>query len=189
MPPQENGATLRLALTCVVAVCLTWLLHEGGHWAMGRFLGYPMAMTLNTAFPLANEVRFEDSMWISAAGPIVTLIQAVVACVLIVIWTTLRRDWALHALPFLLVCCYMRLLASVVGIFLKPNDETRISLDLGWSKSTLPLLVVGFLAILLGIAWQKLRPRFYFVSNCLLWIMVTSSLIIILDNLFKPRIF
>lgn len=53
---------------------LTYVLHEAGHWAMGRLLGYDMWVTLNGAGLNTGTYR---EPWhrqaVTAAGPLVTL--------------------------------------------------------------------------------------------------------------------
>lgn len=59
----------------ILITIATYLLHEGGHWAMGEILGYDMWVNINSAGLARGEYRAEwHAQLVSAAGPIVTLI-------------------------------------------------------------------------------------------------------------------
>src|SRR3712207_75554 len=113
--PQKNDpayrANARYVAITAGAVVFSWLLHEWAHWAMGQALGYDMAMTLNKSYPVP--ARYSGAghyAVVSAAGPAVTLLEALVDYVL------LRQRWRLLLYPFLFTCLYMRLFALVISI-------------------------------------------------------------------------
>jgi hypothetical protein len=165
-----------------LAVAASWFFHELAHWATGTFLGYNMAMTLNTAYPLnGTYLSTAHAQLIDAAGPLLTLTEAVL------IFFIMRKREATLLYPFLFTCFYMRLLATIISL-LNPNDEARISQSLGIGTFTLPLLVTAFLFVLLyktaagyGIS-KKLN------SSALLLIMLFSSLIVLSDQFLKLRL-
>ena len=62
--------SLKYIAYSLIAVILTFLMHEFTHWVMGELLGYEMIMTLNIAYPAKLSY---DKDWhytlISAVGP------------------------------------------------------------------------------------------------------------------------
>lgn len=164
-------------LLLIGAVAVTWLVHEGAHWLAGTALGHAMTFNLNSVSPTAP-VSLRDQLIIAAAGPVVTLIQGVVAFLLI-----LRRD-SLAAYAFLFFAALMRVMAAGISLF-NPNDEARVSLDLGLGQWTLPLLVSGLLVTLTVIASRRLRIGWK--TNLLTYLVCTVALsaVVGLDMVLK----
>ena len=97
-------------------------------------------MTLNNAYskgPLPND---RDQQLISAAGPLLTLCEAVLVFFLM----KYRRIILLY--PFLFTCFYMRFFAGLISI-LNANDEARISMALGIGKFMLPAVMATLLCL------------------------------------------
>ena len=182
MTPAENSqqVNLRYVLITVVAVFVTWEVHELAHWFTGKAFGYPMAMTLNTAYSL-NGTTPRDAQVISAAGPLMTILQAVLLFML------MRGRERAFLYPFLLTCLYCRLLAALVSI-INPNDEARISTYLGIGKFTLPVAVSALLFVVVFKISRSYRfsSRFNFI-NVLLILFLTSA-IILCDQFFHLRL-
>jgi hypothetical protein len=161
-------------ITAAVAVFLTFLLHEGAHWATGELLGNEMAMTLNVAYPIS---RAYIAPWhatvVAAAGPLVTLIQAVVAYAI-----SVRRK-STAAYLFLLAAVVMRVLALGVNVIARPQDEAKVSLALGLGPLALPLVMCGVLIALAGSASRRngYSRRFNAISTVAM--IVFSSVIIL----------
>lgn len=106
---------------------------------MGEILGYDMWVNINSAGLARGEYRAEwHGQLVSAAGPIVTLVQAVIAFILV------RKRKAIAAFGFLFAALMMRGVAMAVSLN-NPNDEARISEWLGLGPWTLHILVVGIL--------------------------------------------
>jgi hypothetical protein len=76
-----------------------------------------------------------------AAGPLVTIVQGIVAYVVV------RRSASLKAFAFLYAAAFMRMVAALVSV-MHPNDEARLSMYFGLGKWTLPLLVAAGLIVL-----------------------------------------
>jgi hypothetical protein len=156
----------------VLATLLTTVVHETAHWAMGSALGHRMAMSFNEAHAVSGAgVPALDAMLITAAGPAVTVLQALVAYALI-----RSRRWRL-AYPFLFAAWFMRFAAACVSLS-HPNDEARLSLDLLGGMWWLPAAVVlGLLALLwsatrrLGIGW-KTNLACYLICSVLTAVIV-----------------
>ena len=147
--------TLRSVPLLLLIFLMTFVIHEGAHWAMGEALGYDMEVSINRAGPVSAEPTPFHAMLISAAGPVVTFLQAVIALILI------GRTQAVFWFLTLFSAFFMRVMAFGVS-FLNYNDEARISLFLGWHWWLLPLLVVSTLLLLtiqgsrkLGLGWKS----------------------------------
>lgn len=158
-----------------VVAFVTFGLHEGAHWLAGIALGHDMVVSLNGSHATASTTAL-DGMLISAAGPVVTLIQGILALVLV------RMFNSLTAYAFLFFAAFMRLMAAGVSV-LNPNDEARISLYFGLGPWTLPLLMVAILGVMTVIGSRHLRLSW--PTNVLAWLTasVAASAIVGLDML------
>lgn len=134
-----------LALVAVAS----YLVHEAAHWLVGATLGYPVSYGINSVIPGAA-MTVTDHLWMSAAGPAVTVALALVAFVV-----AMRRD-SLIAYAVLYFALFMRVIAAGVSVF-NLNDEARISDLLGWGPWALPSIVVLVLLIPTVIASRHLR--------------------------------
>lgn len=161
----------------LVAGFVTFALHEGGHWLAATLLGHEAFYGLNSA-GARGAVGVTDQMIISAAGPAVTVVQALVA-----LWLVRARTSA-AAWAFLFQAAFMRLMATGVSLF-NPNDEARISEWLGWGMWTLPAIVtVGLFALL---AIGTIRLRVGWKTLALTWVVasVAVSAVVGLDMLIS----
>lgn len=182
MYTQAVKVNLKYILVTVFAVIATWLLHELAHWSAGIFLGYDMAMTLNTAYPLSGTYLSKThTIIINGAGPLFTLAEAVVVFIL------MKRNRVPLLYPFLFSSFYIRFLATLIS-FLNPNDEARISLLLGLGKFTLPIAMSVILFLLL----YKTSDSYSFSRKLnlitLVVIIIISSIIILSDQFFRIRL-
>lgn len=170
------------ALVAAFAVAVSWLLHEFAHWATGTYLGYNMAMTLNTAYYLNEASRSTvHKQLIDAAGPLITLAEAVI------VFLVMKQRQAKLLYVFLFTCFYSRLLATIIS-FLNPNDEARLSQSLGIGTFTLPLLMTAVLFVLLyRISSLYEFSRKFNIVNLVL-IILFSSMIILSDQFFRIRL-
>src|SRR5258705_4270318 len=100
---KNKSINSKYILVTLVAVTVSWVLHEFAHWIAGRLLGYEMGMTLNKSFPVDGKYGSgRDYQLISAAGPAFTLIEA------IFVFIMMRRKKMTGLYPFLFTCFYMR---------------------------------------------------------------------------------
>ena len=173
---------LKYILLTAVAVFLSFELHELAHFFTGEYLGNKMAMTLNTGYPV-NGFYLKEWQYtvVSAAGPLFTILQA------LVFYFLLKRNNNYYLYPWLLIPLFMRFSAMVLS-FRNPNDEARISTSLGMGMFTLPLLVSIFLFFLVLKINQKYSytKRFNFIS--VLLIIFFYSAIILIDQYFHIRL-
>lgn len=168
-------------LLTFIAVTVTWILHEFAHWLTGSLLGYKMGMGLNQTFPSQAYNSDRDYQFISAAGPALTLIQA------FIIFIIMQRKKIILLYPFLFTCFYMRLLAAVISM-LNPNDEARISKEMGWGTYTLPIIVVAILFLLVYKTAGKYHLGSRFNAITLGWVILFSSVVILTDQFFHIRL-
>lgn len=132
----------------LVAVA-TYLVHEAAHWIVGTALGYPVSYGINSVIPGAP-MTASDHMLMSAAGPAVTVITALIA-----FYFVMRRE-SLIAYAVLYFALFMRAIAAGVSV-LNLNDEARISDMLGFGPWVLPGLVIIVLLVPTVIASRHLR--------------------------------
>jgi hypothetical protein len=118
---------------------------------------------------------------VSAAGPLITIMQAIVAFALL--W----RGASLRWVPVLFIPVYMRALATVLNLINK-NDEGRISADLGLGTWTIPVIVTAFLIVLAAVIARKRSLPTRFVVGTFLLIMLFSSMVVLADMFWKVRI-
>lgn len=179
---QTQKITLKYILITLIAVAATWILHELAHWLTGELLGYDMAMTLNGGYPVTREYsRNWHKMAVDVAGPVITIIEAVIA------WMLIKKKNYIMLFPFLATCFYMRLLAGGMNA-INLNDEGRISNELGLGTYTIPVLVSAFLFILVYNICRTKQLTTKFITVTFLLIMVFSSVLILTDQTLKVRV-
>jgi hypothetical protein len=145
--------TWKYNLAVIAVVIFTWVIHEFAHWLTAEFLGYESVMRINGVSPVkAETVTGWHKIYISAAGPVVTILQGVLAFLLLK-----RGSWNKYIYAFLFTALYMRLLAGIMNV-INPNDEGRISIYFELGTFTLPLLVSAFLFYLVYSISQKYSP-------------------------------
>ncbi|HUQ96018.1 MAG TPA: hypothetical protein VM010_00025 [Chitinophagaceae bacterium] len=174
---QESfTVTGKYVLACATAVLFTWLIHEFAHWVTGEVLGNAMTLTLNASYPESGHyVKPGHDRAVSAAGPLVTLLQAVV------FYPVLKRKARPFLYPFLFVCLYMRLLAAVLNV-INLNDEGRISTGLHLGTYTVSLVVCAVLFYFTYRISNAYRLKTKFIAATTLWIMFFSSILILGDQ-------
>lgn len=161
-----------------IAGFVTFALHEGGHWLAAVLLGHEAYFGLNSA-GARETVSAADHAIISAVGPVVTVVQGLVA-----LWLVQKRASA-AAWVFLFWAAFMRFMATVISLF-NPNDEARISEWLGWGMWTLPAIVTVGLLGLLVIGSRCLRLSWKTLALTWLAALVAVSAVVGLDMVI-PR--
>lgn len=156
-----------------VAVALTFVLHEGGHWAAGEMLGYDMFLRANSAGSVSGGYSSErDAMIIIAAGPVVTVLQGLLA------FGSVRAWGSAAAFPFLLSSFMMRALAAGISLS-KPNDEARLSVWFGFGEWAVFGVVLAFLFLLVVLAARRLAMSWSSIAlGVVAWTVFASALIL-----------
>ncbi|MEO1028430.1 MAG: hypothetical protein AAFX02_05170 [Pseudomonadota bacterium] len=160
----------------LIIIILTFILHEGGHFLVGKLLGYEMFMSINKAgiaFRGTVEATWHRTA-ITMGGPIVTYGQAGLG-----LWIAYRFK-AKWAFPIVFMAFTMRLMAAVISLF-SPNDEYQIGQWLGIGVWTLPILaVMGLLALTwftsrkLGFGWKSWLLSFVLCSAGITGVIFTE---------------
>jgi hypothetical protein len=153
----------------------SFFVHEFAHWLTGIALGYEMVASPNHVRSI-GEMSATHELLVSAAGPIVTIVQGIFGFAL------LRGRQAQLGFALLYMAFFMRLMAAAVSVY-NPNDEARISEQLGLGTFTLPLVVVIFLFTLVFIASRRLGLRFRDQFVCYVIASTVVSLVVGIDYL------
>jgi hypothetical protein len=179
----NKKVTFKYFLAIFVAVIFTWLIHEFAHWLTAKLLGYESIMKLNGTFYADGENPTErHKILVSAAGPIVTILQG-----LVVFLFLKYRDWNKYLYPVLFIAFYMRFLAGLMN-FANLNDEGRIGQFLGIGNFTLSILVSGLLFYMVYSISKNYNLNWKFQALTTLFVIVTSSFLILSDMFFGIRI-
>ncbi len=180
---RDKRISFNYVLAILGSVAFTWLIHEFAHWAASELLGYEAAMSLNKSFPVGEyKPSGWHATWISAAGPLVTVLQGLSAY-----WFLRSKGWNQYLYPLLFIPFYMRLLAGFMNI-INPNDEGRISNFLGLGTYTIPFLVSALLFFLVFRISREYNLSWKFQLGTVVMVMVFSSILIMADQLLSFRI-
>tara|TARA_B100000749_G_scaffold148113_1_gene113675 strand:- start:65 stop:595 length:531 start_codon:yes stop_codon:yes gene_type:complete len=137
---RQIGLTFVVVIVCVA-------LHEVGHLVAAKALGYEAVIRMNSVSLVGGATNWRDDVIVDAAGPLVTLLFALVGLALS------NRENALGA-TMVFAALMMRVLAAVISLNM-PNDEARISELLGLGTWTLPAIAVALLAIIMGLSARR----------------------------------
>ena len=174
MDIRSGQLSWRFAPIMLVVGALAFLLHEAFHWLAGEALGYSMVYTPNRVWP-ESPMTAGHFMLVSAAGPLFTYMQAALGYVLV------KRRASHLGFALLYLAFAMRFLAMAVS-FWNPNDEARISRDLGLGVWTLPFIVVSILFFAVVKASKQLNLSFrdqlysYALASAVICLVVFSKL-------------
>ncbi len=169
-------------IVIAVATFLTFFFHEMSHWLAYELLGYDAGFTLNGASLKDSSIQLSKTERIiaSGSGPLFTLIQA------IIFYIVLKKRKTILLYPFLFIPFIMRLGTTWANQF-KPNDEGRISLDLGLNLYGISAVVV---AILLFLVVSISRKNKYSVGFNLITFVLSGLFLfglVYLDSKYKIR--
>lgn len=179
----DTKITWKYVFACAGAVLFTWLIHEFTHWLTSEALGYDAIMTLNTVSPLAGQEQTElHKIYISATGPLITIIQALVVFIFL-----LKTSWHKLVYPLLFTPLYMRIMAGLFN-FINPNDEGRISSFLGLGLFTLSIIVSSVLFYMVYKTSKRYELNWKFNTLTMLLIMFVSSILIMSDQFMGIRL-
>ncbi|HEA22380.1 MAG TPA: hypothetical protein ENH87_15880 [Pricia antarctica] len=179
----DQSVTFNYITAISGAVIFTWILHEFTHWITSESLGYESILRLNSVSAADGQQRTDwHKMYISASGPIITILQAIFA------FKVLRtKGWNKFIYPILFTPLYMRSLAGAMNL-INPNDEGRISDFLGIGLFTLSIIVCGLLFFLVFKTSRKYGLNWKFNFWTTIVIMAVSSIIILSDQFIGIRI-
>jgi hypothetical protein len=182
----KNTIDLKYVLITIFAVLFTWIAHEFCHYLTGRWLGYEMAMTLNSAYVLTPSTGYKfdwEHQVSSASGPIFTILQAITVYYIM----KYRHIPLLYSTLF--ICFLCRFGATMLSF--KPNnfnDEARISHFLGIGDFTLPIIVTLFLfgLVVLTVRRYQFSAKFVFLNFLLTGLLIYS--LVRLNDIYHWRL-
>jgi len=180
---KDQTLSIKYILLIFVAVMFTWIFHEFGHWLSYKLMGFEPYLSLNKVGIRGNDLpNTTQYLWATAAGPIITLLQAIVAYLILT-----QKGWNKYVYPFVLIPFYMRFLAGIMNI-ISPNDEGVISLHFGLGLFTISILLSLLLFGLVHAVSKKyqLTPKFHLWTTLL--VMLFSSLVIVSDQYFRVEL-
>lgn len=164
----------------ILATIATFILHEGAHFAIGEALGYDMWVNINSAGLVRGAYAHDwQAHLVSAAGPLITLAQGIIAYVMV------RKRRSVLAFGFLFAALLMRVVAMMMTLT-QPNDEARISEWLGFGPWTLHIAVVALLL------WLTVRSGLHLKLRWTGWLMTYVAVSIgiasvVLGESYIPR--
>jgi hypothetical protein len=130
---------IKFFLLFIPVAYFSYLFHELGHWTVGEILGNQMVYSLNYVWPRnGHYVHESHNLYVSMGGPAFSVLQAVLALLLI------ERSRIVYAYPFAFFAMFNRFFSLLLGGFSK-QDEARISLLMGTWDYLVPIIVLGIL--------------------------------------------
>jgi hypothetical protein len=166
---------LRFIVLFFLAGITTFILHEGAHWLTGELLGYNMWVNINSAGLAEGEYQSgAHAQIVSISGPIFTVLQGVIAFVIV------RKSKSLIAFTFLFSALMMRFIAGLMS-FIIPNDEARVSEYLGLGTWTLHILVIAFLLGLTIFAGRHMKFRLRDYGLAYLVVSMVAAIIVFIE--------
>ena len=179
---NNQKITVKYILAGILAVFLTWMIHEFVHWLTSELLGHKNIMRLNgTSFVKGQNPTETHKAIISISGPIITVLQGIFVFLFLK-----SRGWNKYIYTFLFTAFYMRFLAGLMN-FIMANDEGRVGQFLGIGTFTLSIIISGILFFLVYKISRKHKLNWKFQFWTTIIIISASSLLIFLDQFFKFR--
>ena len=172
-----NKISLKYVGTLFLVVILSCIIHEFGHFLTGVLLGNNMGMDLNRAYPLEGSYA---ASWhypiVVSAGPVFTMVQAILALVLIHVSVPTNFLYA-----FLLEPVTLRIWPYLVSPFMF-QDEAKVCDYLGMSPWVLPIGVWIFLALLAWVGSKKMKINVKFTFFTILLILIVFQIVLRTNN-------
>lgn len=140
--------------------------HELGHLAAAKALGYEAVLNLNSV----RTIGLDDpvhGLIITGAGPLLTIGQGLLGYYLI------RSDGrAMLGLGLLVCAAVQRLFAAILSLIANPNDEMRMSVELGLGSWTLYAVILAGLWWLVWRGVKRVKPGWSYA----IWVWLGTSL-------------
>jgi len=177
---KDQKVSFVYILAVFVAVLFTWVVHEFAHWLTYTLQGFDAVMGLNKAGVRGDVTpNIDQQVFGAAAGPLITLLQAVLAYIYLK-----RKGWNKYIYLFVFIPFYMRFLAGLMN-FIMPNDEGFISQHLGLGLFTISIVIS---AVLFWMVYKtskrfQLKAKFHVLTTLL--VMFFSSIVILVDMFFR----
>ncbi|HDZ06440.1 hypothetical protein LCGC14_0052140 [marine sediment metagenome] len=180
---NDQKVSVKYILAGILAVVLTWIIHELTHWFTSEFLGYETILRLNGTSSVEGENPTEiHKAIISISAPIITILQGLIVFMLIK-----SRGWNKYVYPFLFTAFYMRFLAGFMNLIM-PNDEARVGQFLGIGTFTLSIIVSGLLFFMVYKISKQYQLNWKFQLWTFIIILLASWILILSDQFFGIRL-
>ncbi len=167
-----RSAILPTAAIGFAVVVVMNLLHELGHGLAGKAMGYDVIVRTNHATIASGRFNsVADGLIMAAAGPMVTVTIALVACLF-------ARRGSILAAGIVLAALVSRLIAAAASLNY-PNDEARISIALGLGKWTLFGAAILLLALLTAFALRGKRLGWRWYLGAYIGASVGTALVVL----------
>ena len=171
-------ASLKFFGIIFLAVVISCLVHEFGHFISGVILGNRMGMNLNMTYPINGDYleKWHIPM-VHFAGPVFSLLQAVIALILLIYYN--KQNKMLYFL--VLTPVTFRVWPYIVSPFMN-QDEARVGSYLGIQPWILPVvfwLILGVIAWI-GVKKSEFTLRFTFIVLILL--LIVFQIVLRLNN-------
>ena len=176
---SQRSVDARFFLLFIPAAFFSYLFHEFGHWTVGEILGNRMVYSLNLVWPgNGHYLHASDDLFVSLGGPGFSLLQAILALLVIEQFRTL------YAYPFAFFPMFNRFFSDLLGGFSK-QDEARIALLLDTGTYFVAIIVLALLLLIVIRCSHRLnigaKTNGYVVTVC----TVCQLLVIGTYQLFK----
>jgi len=164
----------------LIVVTASCIIHEFGHFITGVVLGNKMTMTLNIASPINGYAAQWHAPLVWTGGPLFTLLQALIALMLIMIY---GQNLILYA--FVLEPVTLRIWPYLVSPLMY-QDEAKIGDYLGISPWILPIAIWVVLGIFAWIGAKKSGYSLKFTVITIVLILVVFQIVLRMNNLIVP---
>lgn len=148
--------TMKTSLTILLVSIIGTILHEIAHLLAALNLGYEATIRLNSVSPVGVRTTIH-AILISAAGPLFTALQGLGGFAIAI------KHNSLIGFGVLVGAAMHRSVAALISALSKPNDEMRISLDLGLGPWAVYAIILVILWGLVVYAANKLRPGWSYI--------------------------
>lgn len=174
---------VKTIITLILCIVVMQYLHELGHAMMAKAFGYDVLMTINRVSEKsgAGYSPVYQANLVAAAGPFATILLAVLAYIF-------RQR--LGSLGPIIIgnALIMRLIASAAS-FSSPNDEARLSLNLGLPIWSIPALVCAFLLAIFVLIARERKLRWSWYLAAWVGVLIGYSAVVLGEAYFPQVIF
>lgn len=139
---SRNPIDVKFFLLFIPVAYGSYLFHELGHWSVGELLGNRMVYSLNYVWPREGHyVQESHGLYVSIGGPLFSVLQAVLALLII------EKLTAQYAYPIAFFPMFNRFFSLLLGGFSK-QDEARISILMGTGTYLVAIIVLSILLLI-----------------------------------------
>jgi len=142
LPDSHKSIDVRFFLLFIPVAYFSYLFHEFGHWSVGEMLGNRMVYSMNLVWPKdGHYLQQSHDLYVSMGGPGFSVLQAVIALLII------ERFGTLYAYPFAFIPMFNRFFSDLFGGF-SNQDEARIAALMGTATYLVAIFVLLILLLI-----------------------------------------